>query len=123
MVSGIHTCLVFIAFGPDVATAMVDFKHQFKRDTLWSLPTWVAKRIAFQTLSGLEYLHELGICHSGMLVAPYLLTSVPITDLILDVQPGNILIDVPDLDTLDEAALQAQSEKPITSNAVTRLDG
>ena len=77
--NGTHRCLIFDVMGPSVASMVENFPIEskpFQRKVRY--PLWMAKSILRQTLLGLDYMHSRKIAHG-------------------DVQPGNILFPVKDL--------------------------
>ncbi|KAI1129805.1 serine protein kinase [Nemania abortiva] len=102
--NGIHQCLVFEPMGPSVNT-MLEELPQFKSHTSGKemrYPPWMAKSILKQCLQALAFLHENGITHG-------------------DLQPGNMLFALSDLDLKAEDELsQSEDESP---TLVQRLDG
>lgn len=59
--NGTHECLVLELLGPSIPDVLdVRFKHD-------RLPAKLAKRVAREALLGLDYLHQHGIGHGGMM--------------------------------------------------------
>lgn len=58
--NGLHECHVLDMLGPCLPDAL---EQMFRPQRL---PGWLAKRIAKQTLLGLDYLHQRGISHGGL---------------------------------------------------------
>lgn len=102
--NGVHTCLVFEPMGPS-AEVMKEELPEFKPRKIGldiRFRTYMAKSILKQLLQGLAHLHGEGICHG-------------------DVQPGNILFEVPQIESVEADDL-AQPETEAHCFPVKRLD-
>lgn len=66
-----------------------------------AFPIWMVKRILYHTLLGIEFLHSNGVAHG-------------------DLQRGNLLFPVKDLDIVGEEELSRNDQ---VSEPVRRLDG
>jgi non-specific serine/threonine protein kinase len=102
--NGKHLCMVFKPMGSTAASLVEELpenqpKMYGKRQRY---PKWVAKRILLHALRGLAFLHQNGVVHG-------------------DVQPGNLLFSINNLDSVEEEELR-QDE---TSGTVPleRVDG
>ena len=94
--NGTHRCLVFDVMGPSAASMVESFPIESAPFQLRErYPFWMAKSILWQTLLGLDFLHSNGIAHG-------------------DVQPGNLLFPLKDLNEVEESQLSQQSMDPIT---------
>jgi serine/threonine protein kinase len=106
--NGIHKCLVFEPMGPSVNT-MVEELPQFNPH-MWRMkvryPPQMAKRILKQALQALASLHEIGIAHG-------------------DLQPGNMLFALEDINSKPEEVLcqNMKAKYGDTTDPVQRLDG
>ncbi|KAI9147429.1 serine protein kinase [Paramyrothecium foliicola] len=106
--NGLHRCLVFELMGPSV-NSMVEELPQFK-PRRWGMkiryPTWMSKRILKQTLKALAFLHANGVAHG-------------------DLQPGNMLFGLRNIDSMpEEKLLQLEDENSGSiSPPVRRRDG
>jgi serine/threonine protein kinase len=98
--NGVHRCLVFKVMGPSVADAPEDLPDDVSNEQ-GSFPIWMVKRILHHTLLGIEFLHANGIAHG-------------------DLQQGNLLFPVKDLNAVDERELSRNDQ---ISEPVRRLDG
>ncbi|KAI9665194.1 MAG: hypothetical protein M1831_002204 [Alyxoria varia] len=99
--NGIHQCLVFEVMGPSASSVMEDFQYSSpvledseEQEQRSPIPLKLAKSIIKQLLQGLAFLHEHGICHG-------------------DVQPGNLLISLNDLESYSEDALSKDEEESV----------
>ncbi|KAH7121644.1 serine protein kinase [Dactylonectria macrodidyma] len=106
--NGIHKCLVFEPMGPS-ANTMVEELPQFKprkRGMKIRYPPQMAKAILKQCLQALAFLHENDIAHG-------------------DLQPGNMLFALDDIDSKPEDVLRQVEdvEARSISSPVERLDG
>ena len=103
--NGLHTCLVFEPMGPSAQVMKEELPEfggrKYNVDLRFPLP--MAKSILKQVLQGLVYLHGKDICHG-------------------DVQPGNILFGVPQIESVEANDL-AQHEAEDCCFPVKRLDG
>lgn len=61
--NGIHQCFVFDVTGPNLNDFLSSDKFNTKRPDHLTLR--LMKIISFQVISGISYLHDLGICHGG----------------------------------------------------------
>jgi len=106
--NGTHKCLVFEPMGPSV-NSMVEELPQFK-PRMWGMkvryPPQMAKSILKQSIQALVFLHENGMAHG-------------------DLQPGNILFALDDIDSKPEDVLR--QEEDVEANSISppvqRLDG
>lgn len=86
---GTHLCLVLELLGPSISVVRQLYERQG-----CEIPLAVVKRITKQILFGLDYLHRLcGIVHTGEL--PSRLRG---TKELQDLQPSNILVELPNID-------------------------
>ena len=104
--NGEHGCLVFDPMGPSTASMVEHLPKSLvakgsKRDRY---PLWMAKSILKQALLGIDFLHKNGIVHG-------------------DLQPGNLLFSVKDLDSVGELQLSQKEQEPKSFVPVERLDG
>jgi serine/threonine protein kinase len=104
--NGQHLCLVHKPMAVTVASG-IDSLPQYQNSRRIAgetrrYPKWMVKRILRHTLLGLIQLHALGIVHG-------------------DLQPGNLLFEVHDLDEAPEDDLKQNMEK--TTGKITRHDG
>lgn len=97
--NGVHECFVFEVMGPSAGSYVRNFpletaqpsspsngsQKQLKHHLL------VVKSILRQTLLGIDFLHKRGIAHS-------------------DLQPGNILVSIKDLSSIEESQLAQYDE-------------
>lgn len=107
--NGIHTCFVSEPMGPTVASLVETLAHYKDRtwDTKVRYPKWMAKLILRNTLLGLAFLHRNGIVHA-------------------DLQPGNLLVSIRDINALSEEDLeqdQSRRDQVWTPEPLRRLDG
>jgi serine/threonine protein kinase len=87
--NGTHICLLFEPMGPSVSS-MVEELPQFNPRKLGMkvrYPPWMAKSILKQSLQALDFLHNNGVAHG-------------------DLQPGNILFALDDIDSKPEDMLR-----------------
>ncbi|KAF9505645.1 hypothetical protein BS47DRAFT_1367920 [Hydnum rufescens UP504] len=101
--NGRHLCLVFPVMGP------CDYTLRTKFSTHWMqperFPLWIAKSMLKQLLLGLSFLHRNGVTHT-------------------DIQPGNILFSLPNINFLRESDLKTDiTQSETISDPVERLDG
>ncbi|KAJ4308043.1 hypothetical protein N0V84_012332 [Fusarium piperis] len=106
--NGTHSCIVFEPMGPSVNT-MVEELPQFKPRKFGMkirYPPPMAKSILKQCLQALEFLHKHGISHG-------------------DLQPGNILFALQNIDSMPEEVLRQEEDVQTRSISppVERLDG
>ena len=102
--NGTHKCLVFDVMGPSAASMVESFPVEskpFQRKERY--PLWMAKSILRQTLLGLAYLHSQSIAHG-------------------DVQPGNLLFPVNDLEQEEESQITQQSIEPHSEEEKTQAE-
>lgn len=103
--NGTHRCFVYEPMGATVASMRSELpQYQPKRlmATPRRYPKWMAKLILKHALSGLAFLHSNGVAHG-------------------DVQPGNFLFSIGDINTIKEEELK-QPQKSITK-PLRRRDG
>jgi non-specific serine/threonine protein kinase len=102
--NGIHQCLVFDAMSATAATLVEELPENLPkmRGIPQRYPKWIAKRMLLQLLRALSLLHRNGIVHS-------------------DVQPGNLLFSIEDLDGVEQQELKQNVTK--TAIPLTREDG
>ncbi|KAF2219032.1 serine/threonine-protein kinase SRPK3 [Elsinoe ampelina] len=109
--NGKHLCCVFPAMGPSAASMIRDMP--FSVDQLGTpsethgprrFPLWIAKRLARSALTGLAFLHDNNVIHG-------------------DVQPGNILFPVENIDFLSERDLGQNEDRPLSTHKLKRIDG
>lgn len=96
----VHRCLVFDVMGLSTADVLEDFPNSVLNAS-GKYPIWMAKSILWQTLLGIEFLHNNGIVHG-------------------DIQGGNLLFPVKDLGSVSEDELSQNNE---ISEPVQRIDG
>lgn len=107
--NGTHLCLVSEPMGP-TAASLAEELIPFEEWTVTTdirYPKLMAKRILKHTLLGLRFLHKNGIVHA-------------------DLQPGNLLPAISNIDSLSEDDLQQDlsgRERNPEPEAVRRLDG
>ena len=107
--NGTHLCLVSEPMGPSTASLVEDLIpfEDWTVATDIRYPKLMAKRILKHTLLGLKFLHQNGIVHA-------------------DLQPGNLLPAISNIDSLSEDDLQQDlsgRERNPEPEAVRRLDG
>ncbi|KAF9518782.1 hypothetical protein BS47DRAFT_197256 [Hydnum rufescens UP504] len=101
--NGRHLCLVFPVMGPSATTMERKFRTNPMRSGRY--PLWIAKSMLKQLLLGLSFLHRNGVTHT-------------------DIQPGNLLFSLPNIDSLPESDLKTDITQPETiSDPVQRVDG
>ncbi|KAK2776941.1 hypothetical protein FQN52_003274 [Onygenales sp. PD_12] len=103
--NGTHRCFVYEPMGATVASMLSELpQYQPKRlmATPKRYPKWMAKLILKHVLSGLVFLHSNGVAHG-------------------DVQPGNFLFSIGDINTVKEEELK-QPQKSVTK-PLRRRDG
>jgi non-specific serine/threonine protein kinase len=102
--NGKHLCMVLEPMGSTAASLVEELPEN--QPKMWGkpqrYPKWVAKRILLHTLRGLAFLHQNSVVHG-------------------DVQPGNLLFSINNLELVEEEELR-QDE---TSGTVPlqRVDG
>lgn len=106
--NGTHTCLVFEPMGPSV-NSMVEELPQFKPRKMGMkirYPPQMAKGILKQSLQALALVHKNGIAHG-------------------DLQPGNMLFALENIDAKPEDDLRQDEDEKTGSISppVQRLDG
>lgn len=93
--NGSHLCLIFEAMGPSAAQMVENLPPELggfqgskspASHPIMRFPVWMAKSILRQTLLSVNFLHQCSIAHG-------------------DLQPGNILFSVKDLNTVEEGSL------------------
>lgn len=102
--NGKHQCLVFEAMGATAASLVEELPENKPKmyGKVERYPKWVAQRLLLHVLRGLAYLHRNGVAHG-------------------DLQPGNILFSIDNMDSIPEEELK-QDEKN-TSVPLKRRDG
>jgi hypothetical protein len=104
--NGTHRCFVFEPMG-STAASMVN-KNRIKLfGKRVRYPKWMAKLILKHALLGLAFLHRNNIVHG-------------------DLQPGNLLFSISDINSLSEEELkqdQSQQDQSTTPQLLERLDG
>ncbi|KAH7083791.1 putative serine protein kinase [Paraphoma chrysanthemicola] len=102
--NGRHQCLVLELMGADAATLVEQLPENKPKmyGKVERYPKWLAKKILLHTLRGLTFLHRNGIVHG-------------------DLQPGNLLLSMADLNYMEENAFA----QDVTETAVPlqRIDG
>ncbi|KAL5338626.1 kinase-like domain-containing protein [Aspergillus crustosus] len=100
--NGTHRCLIFDVMGPSVAGALENPSEALRKlSSNRKFPVWMIKSILYQTLLGISFLHDTGIGHG-------------------DLQQGNLLFSVRDLETVGEEELARDNK---VSEPVKRKDG
>jgi non-specific serine/threonine protein kinase len=63
--NGVHRCFVFDIMGPSLATALEEPSEELKKlcTTRKRYPIWMVKSILYQTLLGIDFLHQNGVGH------------------------------------------------------------
>ncbi|KAF5616943.1 cmgc srpk kinase [Fusarium sp. NRRL 25303] len=104
--NGTHTCLVFEAMGPSFCQMLLSPPGRgIKLGDKEQYPLQTAKHIFRDVLKGLNLLHKNGISHG-------------------DLQPGNVLFAVGQIDSYDEATLRhVEKWKGWSACLVERIDG
>ncbi|KAJ5921213.1 hypothetical protein N7466_009539 [Penicillium verhagenii] len=98
----IHRYLVFDFMGPYIGGALEDPSKALEKVISHNkFPIWMVKSILYQTLQGISFLHESGVAHS-------------------DLQQGNLLFSVKDLNDVEETDLARNDQIP---DPVRRKDG
>jgi serine/threonine-protein kinase SRPK3 len=111
--NGSHNCLVLELLGPSVADYLDGGTNR--------LPGNVAKRIAKDTLLGLQYLHKKGVAHGGMLSPGSYLILMLI--FMTDLYAANLAFEAPPMHgKSEEEFLVALFGEPVIG-AITRIDG
>ena len=105
--NGTHLCLISEPMGPTVASLAEELTplEEWKVNIPYSKP--MARRILRHALLGLKFLHSNGIVHA-------------------DLQPGNLLSTISNIDQLSEEELQQDLSghgRNSAPEAVRRLDG
>ena len=107
--NGTHRCFVFEPMG-STAASMVNKLPQNRIKSFHErarYPKWMAKLILKHALLGLAFLHKNNIVHG-------------------DLQPGNLLFSIFDINSLSEEELkqdQSQRDQSTTPELLERLDG
>jgi serine/threonine protein kinase len=102
--NGKHQCLVFEVMG-ETAASFVDELPENKPKMYGKVeryPKWIAQMILLHALRGLACLHRNGIVHG-------------------DIQPGNMLFSIQDVDEIKEDELM--QDEAATAIPLPRLDG
>jgi non-specific serine/threonine protein kinase len=105
--NGVHGCFVFEIMGPCLATALEEPSEELKKLCDTSVryheryPIWMVKSMLYQTLLGLDFLHQNGIGHE-------------------DLSPSNLLFPVKDYTSVEERQLARDDQ---VSDPVRRKDG
>jgi serine/threonine protein kinase len=102
--NGKHQCLVFEAMGATAASFVEELPENKPKmyGKVERYPKWVAHRILLHALRGLACLHRNGIVHG-------------------DIQPGNMLFSVQEIDRIKEDELV--QDEAATAIPLQRLDG
>ncbi|KAL2061510.1 hypothetical protein VTL71DRAFT_6887 [Oculimacula yallundae] len=104
--NGTHLCLVFEPMGGTAAsireTLPCNLPHRKGRVARY--PLWMAKRILRHTLIALDFLHQVGIVHG-------------------DIQPGNLLFSIANLNDIPEESLAQGRNTSEISKPLERKDG
>ena len=104
--NGEHGCLVFEPMGPSTASMVESLPDHLlsktgRRDRY---PVWMAKSILRQALSGIDFLHQIGIAHG-------------------DLKPGNLLFSTIELTAVEDIFLPQHDAEPTSLIPVERQDG
>jgi serine/threonine protein kinase len=102
--NGKHQCLIFEAMGETAASLVEELPENKPKmyGKVERYPKWIAQRILLHALRGLACLHRNGIVHG-------------------DIQPGNMLFSVQDIDKIKEEKLV--QDEAATAIPLQRLDG
>ncbi|KAK0099716.1 hypothetical protein ONS95_013391 [Cadophora gregata] len=104
--NGTHLCLIFEPMGGTAAsireTLPCNLPHRQGRVARY--PLWMAKRILRHTLIALDFLHQVGIVHG-------------------DIQPGNLLFSIANLNDISEETLEQGRSPSEISKPLERKDG
>ncbi|TVY54735.1 Serine/threonine-protein kinase SRPK [Lachnellula suecica] len=103
--NGSHVCLIFKVMGESFST----FRHWFQNGKVLSQ---VAAKFATQILQALDYAHTCGVIHTGKSLNSIIKCSV-VSIMLLDIQPGNIMIQVP-----DESLINGYLESTLSETSV-----
>lgn len=98
--NGLHQCLVFEIMGDSVASLVENIPGMRQGPLRYPKP--MAKKILLHALRGLAFVHKHGVVHG-------------------DVQPGNMLFSVRNMDDIDEQQLKQHEAE--TAVPVERMDG
>lgn len=103
-INGKHQCLVFEPMGATAASLVEELPEN--KPKMYGIrqryPKWMAKKILLHALRGLAFLHENGIVHG-------------------DVQPGNLLFSIENIEHVSEDALK--QDEASTAIPIHRTDG
>lgn len=102
--NGEHQCLVYELMGTTATTLVEELPENQPKTYMKTqrYPKWMAKRILTHTLHGLAFLHKNGVVHG-------------------DVQPGNILFSMQNIDLVPEDELK--QDEASTKFPLKRIDG
>jgi serine/threonine protein kinase len=102
--NGKHQCLVFEAMGATAASLVEELPENNPKmlGNVDRYPKWVAKRLLLHALRGLAFLHGNGVVHG-------------------DLQPGNMLFSIDELDSIPEEELRQDEAR--TTVPLKRADG
>ncbi|KAG8624535.1 hypothetical protein KVT40_007602 [Elsinoe batatas] len=114
--NGRHRCLVFQPMGPTASSMRDTLPVDSNKDCqstgeevdesseVQRYPLWMTKRLIHDALTGLSFLHDNNVTHG-------------------DVQPGNILFPIQELDSLPEDELRQDEGQHHSTFELKRLDG
>ncbi|KAH3978977.1 hypothetical protein HBH70_097650 [Parastagonospora nodorum] len=102
--NGKHQCLVFEVMGATAASLVEELPENKPKmyGKVERYPKWIAKRLLLHALHGLAYLHRNGVAHG-------------------DLQSGNMLFSIDNLDSTPEDELKQDEEH--TAVPLKRVDG
>ena len=111
--NGLHLCLVSEPAGCSVAQSK-------ESSIIWMFPMHIARAIVAQAILELGYVHSCGVVHGGMY--PPFCTKDCMIHIGPDLHPGNILLQLPNLDALSIDELYHRLGEP-ERTPITRVDG